>query len=227
MAIASAFKLRHLPHAPPFKTRFWIYCVAAYLMPVIVQLVLPDDPGSTDELVWLVTIAPAFLLSLHFGLRGSLVGLLAGTGLFITVQLILALSLNPDDWRVTVPIYIAYGTLTITVGWLSEELHVYYGRSLKNERMASIGELAVTVQHEINNALMTIITETDFLLAGSSLSESQQAAVRNIHESGKRITQTVEKITGLVTAPTTTYLDDVRMIDLDKAERRDRSHLIY
>ncbi len=220
MAIGHWFKLQHLPHAPPFRPRFWAYCIAAYLMPIIVQIVLPDEPGTTDELVWLVTLAPAFLLSLHYGLRGSLMGLLAGTILLIVVQVIVALRFTPDDWHVTVPIYIAYGSLTITVGWLSEELHVFYGRALKNERLASIGEFAVSVQHEINNALFAITAESQFLLAGPGLAESQQAAVKNIYESGKRITRTVETLTSLATAPTSTYLDDLKMVDLQKAETK-------
>ncbi|MBW2233742.1 MAG: hypothetical protein JRH17_25465, partial [Deltaproteobacteria bacterium] len=37
-------------------------------------------------------------------------------------------------WRITVPIYIAYGTIAISVGSLSERLHRYYNRILQNER---------------------------------------------------------------------------------------------
>src|SRR5688572_10394805 len=117
-----------LAHRPPLSTRFWLYCAVAYLMPVVTQIVLPDTPGSRiyDELVWLVTLAPAFLLSLHYGLKGAVVGLLMGTCLFITVQLVLALNYEAYDWHVTVPIYISYGMLAISVGWLSEQLHGYY-----------------------------------------------------------------------------------------------------
>jgi signal transduction histidine kinase len=219
--VNSLFTLRHLPHAPPFRPRFWVYCITAYLMPVIVQIVLPADPGSTDELVWLVTLAPAFLLSLHYGLKGALMGLLGGTVLFITVQLIIALNFTPDDWRVTVPIFIAYGTLAITVGWLSEELHLFYNRSLKNERMAAIGQFAVTVRHEVNNALTAIVAESQFLLAGGSdITESQKAAVHNIYESARRIARNIERMTKLEDAPVTTYLGDVKMVDLAKAKTR-------
>ena len=48
-----------LAHRPPLSTRFWLYCTGAYVMPVVAQVVLPDDPANYDELVWLVTLAPA------------------------------------------------------------------------------------------------------------------------------------------------------------------------
>ena len=214
----SILGLQHLPHAPPFRPRFWVYCFAAYLMPVVVQVVLPDDPGATDELVWLVTLAPAFLLSLHYGLRGALVGLLAGTLLFVVVQAVVAFRFTPDDWRITVPIYVAYGVLAVSVGWLSEELHRYYDRAVGNERMAAIGQFAITVRHEINNALTAIVAESQFLLAGESdLTESQRASAHNIYESARRITRNVAKMTSLDDAPTTTYVGDVKMVDLKNA----------
>lgn len=131
-----------MDHRPPLQKRFWVYCASAYLMPVFAQVALPEDPGLSDELVWLVTLAPAFLLSLHYGLRGAFAGLVMGTTLFLVVQAVVAINFTPDDWRITVPIYISYGTLAISVGWLSEELHSYYHRAIENERMAAIGQFA-------------------------------------------------------------------------------------
>lgn len=217
----SILGFKHLPHAPPFRPRFWVYCIAAYLMPIVAQIVLPEDPGATDELVWLVTLAPAFLLSLHYGLRGALIGLLGGTTLFVIVQTVVALRQTPDDWRITVPIYVAYGAIAVTVGWLSEELHVYYTRTVVSERLAGIGEFAITVRHEINNALTAIVAESQFLLAGDSdLSESQRASAHNIYECARRIARNVEKMTSLEDAPTTTYVSGVRMVDLERAASR-------
>ena len=39
----------------------------------------PQARALTDELVWLITLAPAFLLSLHYGLRGAFAALIVGT----------------------------------------------------------------------------------------------------------------------------------------------------
>ncbi len=136
-------ELEPLAHGLPTSPRFWIYAATAYLLPVIVQIAFPEDPALTDELVWLVTLAPAFLLSLQYGLKGAFVALIMGTTLFLVVQVVVAMNFTPDDWRITMPIYIAYGVITISVGWLAEKLHCYYQVALKNERMAAIGQLPV------------------------------------------------------------------------------------
>ncbi|MGD2136431.1 MAG: histidine kinase dimerization/phospho-acceptor domain-containing protein [Gemmatimonadales bacterium] len=210
-----------LSHRPPLSTRFWFYSASAYLFPVVVQVALPEDPGLTDELVWLITLAPAFLLSLHYGIRGAFAALMMGTALFIVVQIVVALNFTPDDWRITVPIYIAYGTLAISVGSLSEQLHGYYTRALKNERMAAIGQFAVTVRHEINNALTAIVTESQLLAADQEgLNADQQASAESIHHAAMRIAENVRKITNLADAPVTTYAGGIKMIDLESAREK-------
>jgi len=211
----------HMAHRPPLSIRFWAYCVGAYTVPVVAQIVLPDDPGLYDELVWLVTLAPAFLLSLHYGLKGALAGLLMGTALFIAVQLSLALNYTPDDWRVTVPIYIAYGTLAIAVGWLSEELHTYYQRALENERLAAIGHVAVTIRHELNNALTAIVAESHLLAeVDQTLGQEQRESARAIYQSALRIAADLKKLANLKTAPIARYDEGVQMVDLKSASTK-------
>ena len=213
--------MQPLSHRPPLSTRFWFYSAAAFLMPIVVQIMLPEDPGLTDELVWLVTLVPAFLLSLHYGLRGAFAALLMGTVLFMVVQIVVALNFTPDDWRITVPIYIAYGAIAISVGSLSEQIHGYYNRILRTERMAAIGEFAITVRHEINNSLTAIVTESQLLSDdGASLTEDQKQSARNIHAGAMRIAESVRKITNLADAPVTTYAGGRRMVDLGSARER-------
>src|SRR5688572_17975021 len=190
-----------MAHRPPLSGRFWLYCAAAYIMPVVTQVVFPEDPGLYDELVWLVTLAPAFLLSLHYGLRGAVAGLLMGTSLFITVQIVVATYYTADDARVTVPIDLAYGVLAISVGWLSEQLHDYYQAALKGARMAAIGEFAVTIRHEVNNALTAIVAESQMLSeTEGNLSTDGRAAAKTIHDAALRIASDVRKLTSLADA---------------------------
>lgn len=211
-------KAEQLSHRPRLSPRFWLYAAAAYLIPVVVQVVLPSDPGLSDELSWLVTLAPAYLLSLHYGLRGAFAGLLMGTALFVAVQAVVALNFTPDDWRITVPIYISYGALAISVGWLSEELHSYYQLSLKNERMATIGQVAVTLRHELTDALSVIAAQSEMLANDQvNLTESQKASVQMIRESALTSAHNIEKLTNLVDAPVMTY-GGIKLIDLNRAQ---------
>jgi glucose-6-phosphate-specific signal transduction histidine kinase len=210
-----------MAHRPPLKGRFWLYCTAAYLIPVFTQVAVPHDPGMYDELVWLITLAPAFLLSLHYGLKGAVAGLLMGTVLFLVVQMVVAMNYTPDDWRITVPTYVAYGTLSISVGWLSEQLHEYYERALASERLAGIGQLAVTVRHEVNNALTAIVAESQILSeAKDGLAEEHRRTARAIKNSALKIAEDLRKLTNLADAPVTEYTRGVNMLDLRAARTR-------
>jgi len=196
-----------LAHRPPLSRRLWIYCVAAYVVPVLVEVLLPRR-SQYEDLVWLITLAPAFLLALHYGLKGALVGLLTGTALFITVEAVITANLMRGDWNITIAIYIAYGVLATSVGWLSQQLHDHYHQALSSARLAAIGQVAVTIRHEVNNALTTIVAESALLLDRSAapLTPDQQASIRAMHESAMRISADIRKLTALEKAPVKEYL---------------------
>ncbi len=203
-----------MSHRPELPARYWLYAAVAYLIPVVAQVVFPQDPALTDELVWLITLAPAFLLSLHYGLRGAFAALLMGTALFIVVQLVLALNFTPDDWRITVPTFVAYGTLAISVGWLSEELHNHYRSAIDRERMAAIGQMALAIKHSLNNALTTVITESQFLASESdNLNEDQRESLVSLSESALRMAREVDKITTLEETPMATNIAGFETLD--------------
>lgn len=212
-----------MSHRPPLQPRFWLYCTAAFVIPVVSQVVLSYDPTMYDELVWLVTLAPAFILSLHYGLKGAVAGLLMGTALFVAVQIVVALNYTPDDWRITVPIYIAYGALAISVGWLSEQLHEWYLRALAAERLAGIGQVAVTLRHELNNALTSVVAESQLLADAGELTDDHRRSARAIRDAAMQIAADLRKLTNLANAPVTEYTPGVRMVDLRAAEERPRS----
>ncbi len=194
---------------------------AAYLAPVVFQVAFPEDPTYSDELVWLITLVPAFLLSLYYGLKGAFAALVMGTLLFVVVQAVVALNYTPDDWRITVPTYIAYGTLSITVGWLSEQLHTYYARLIEQERMAAIGQLALTVRHELNNALMIVQSESEMLLSdANNFTEAQRDSARSVNQNAIRMAENVEKLTRLKDAPLVSPLEGLEMVDLHGAAAR-------
>jgi signal transduction histidine kinase len=194
-----------------------VYCAVAYLAPsFMLQFVTPADTPYRD-LVWLTTLVPAFLLSLHYGLRGALAGLLMGTVLFTAIQFLVALNLDAEDWRITVPIYVAYGAIAISVGWLSEQLHVYYGRAIEGERIAVISQLAVAIRHEVNNALATILAAGQLLEQDARVTHPEdQESLRSIMDMTRRIRDNLDRLVTVTHAPTTEYVKGLRMIDLDR-----------
>ena len=194
-----------MAHRPPLAARFWIYSAVAYLVPVIVQVAWPNSESIGDELVWLVTLVPAFLLALHYGLRGALAGLVLGTVLFVVVQAVLALNFTPDDWHITLPILIAYGTLAISVGWLSEELHTFYQRALRAERLAAIGEASMGIRHELSDVLSVIGAQTEVLIDRVGSEHDSQAALRLIRQSTDQAASLLESLTRLDVAPPTIH----------------------
>jgi signal transduction histidine kinase len=204
-----------LSHRPPLARRFWIYSALAYLIPVILQVVLPEE-GSGDEVAWLVTLAPAFLLSLHYGLRGALAGLLMGTALFAVVQLVVALNFTPDDWRITLPIYVAYGTVAVSVGWLSEEIHVFYQRALRYERLAAIGRAAMGIRHELSDALAVIAAQSEIAAGGrGELAPDQTSALRVIRDSAHESARLLQQLTTMHEEPPAVRLSTGQeMLDL-------------
>lgn len=206
-----------LSHRPPLPRRWWVYCAAAYLAPsVMLQLVSAAEVPYRD-LVWLVTLVPAYLLSLTYGMRGAVAGLVMGTVLFTAIQYLVALSLEPEDWRITVPIYVAYGAIAISVGWLSEQLHLFYDRAIQGERVAVVGQVAVAMRHEVNNALATILAEGQLLEQDARITHPEdQASLQNILTMSRRIRDSIDKLVNLTHVPVTQYVDGVPMIDLSR-----------
>lgn len=162
------FGLHQMAHRPPLSWRFWIYAVTAYLLPVVVHVVFPGEAGSMHEVVWLVTLVPAFLLALHFGLRGAFAALLVGIALLVGMQLLQVVVDTPGDPRVTVPIFIAYGALAVSVGWLSEQLHEHYELALEAQaakKTEALGTMAAGIAHDFNNILTAVVANAE-LMAG-------------------------------------------------------------
>jgi signal transduction histidine kinase len=206
-----------MAHRPPLPRRWWVYCAVAYLSPSLVLALVPAHEVPYRDLVWLLTLVPAYLLSLHYGMRGAVAGLVMGTVLFTSIQLLVALRLDAEDWRITVPIYAAYGTIAISVGWLSQQLHEFYGRAIEGERVVVIKQLAVTMRHEVNNALAAILAEGQLLEHDAVLTHPEdKQSLQNIMMMARRIQHSIDTLVNVTQAPITEYVEGVSMIDLKK-----------
>ena len=211
-----------MTHRPPLPRRWWLYCAVAYLAPSIVLQIVPASDVPYRDLIWLITLVPAYVLSLHYGMHGAVSGLLMGTVLFTAIQYLVAWNLGPEDWRITVPIYIAYGAIAISVGWLSEQLHLYYYRAMQGERIAVVGQVAIAIRHEVNNALAAIVAEGQLLEMDARITHPEdKQSLDNIMKLAHRVRDSIETLTRVSHAPVTDYSAGVKMIDLAKlrAER--------
>jgi len=206
-----------MTHRPPLPRRWWLYCAFAYLAPSIVLQIVPASDVPYRDLIWLLTLVPAYVLSLHYGMHGAVSGLVMGTILFLAIQYLVAWSVEPEDWRITVPIYVAYGAIAISVGWLSEQLHLYYDRAIQGERVAVVAQMAVAVRHEVNNALAAIIAEGQLLERDARVTHPEdKASLDNIMAMARRVSDSMERLTTVTHAPVTDYAPGVKMIDLSK-----------
>ena len=206
-----------MSYRPPLPRRWWLYCAVAYLAPSVVLQIVPAADVPYRDLIWLLTLVPAYVLSLHYGMHGAVSGLVMGTVLFTAIQFLVAWSLEPEDWRITVPIYVAYGAIAISVGWLSEQLHLFYDRAIQGERVAVVGQVAVTIRHEVNNALAAIIAEGQLLEQDGRLTHPEDIkSLENIIAMARRVSDSMEKLATVSHAPVTDYAAGVKMIDITK-----------
>ena len=211
-----------MSHRPPLPGRWWAWCAAAYLAPSMVLTFVSAADVPYRDIVWLLTLLPAYLLSLHYGMRGAVAGLAMGTVLFTTIQFLVASNLEPEDWRITVPIYAAYGAIAISVGWLSQQLHLFYARAIEGERVEVVGQLAIAMRHEVNKALATIVAEAQILAQDARLAHPEdRAAVDNVLVMARRIQDSLERLTRVTHAPTTDYVEGLKMIDLKRLRTRE------
>ena len=83
------------------------------------------------------------------------------------------------------------------------------------ERRAAVGEMTVTLHHEVNNPLMAAWAELELLLDGrETLSEAQRASLETIRGMLERIREIVKKAGELRRAAKAEYAPGLQMIDL-------------
>src|SRR5215213_10826096 len=86
---------------------------------------------------------------------------------------------------------------------------------LRAERMAAIGEMTVTLHHEINNPLMAAFADVDLLLADLQGDVGQRRqGLESIRHALRRIRHILQRIGELREPRSKEYLGGVRMLDL-------------
>jgi DNA-binding response OmpR family regulator len=95
---------------------------------------------------------------------------------------------------------------------------------VRAERLAAIGEMTVTLHHEINNPLMAAFADIELQLADiDASSEQRRQGLEDIRQALRRIRDIVQRIGGLREARSKDYLRGVRMLDLERKEPEARA----
>ncbi|MCX7920238.1 MAG: ATP-binding protein [bacterium] len=79
---------------------------------------------------------------------------------------------------------------------------------LKTEKLASMGEIAAGIAHEINNPVGIIMANADYLIKHSELSPGQKESVQIIHTEATRCKKIINQLVQL-TSPTATSVEPV------------------
>ena len=96
------------------------------------------------------------------------------------------------------------------------ELKLAQESLIEKERLAAIGEIVITVNHEINNPLTAIISLSEILqmTLETAKHEKIRSGLKGIIREARRIQRVTQKLTHLDNTRTTTYLGDSNMIEL-------------
>ena len=86
---------------------------------------------------------------------------------------------------------------------------------VRAERLAAIGEMTVTLHHEINNPLMAAYAQVDLLLADPGMAaEARRETLTGVRDALHRIRDIVRRIGDLRAISTRSYATGARMVDL-------------
>lgn len=90
---------------------------------------------------------------------------------------------------------------------------------LERERLETTQAVAVTMRHEINNALTSLIGNAELILRRvDELDEQTASRVREIARQGRRIQTVLDRLEALTEIRTTTYYGGVQMIELGEED---------
>ena len=94
---------------------------------------------------------------------------------------------------------------------------------IRVEKLATVGQMVITINHEINNPLSIISTNAQSLrLLNPDLDEKIVGKLRKIEEQVKRISEVTDRLRKMDEVATSEYIDSgPRMIDVWKGEREE------
>jgi len=86
---------------------------------------------------------------------------------------------------------------------------------LAARELAAVGAMAVTLGHEINNPLSTVVGNLELLLQREHLEEKGLRRLQAAHEASLRIRELVQRLVSIQRVVITSYVGSARMLDID------------
>jgi len=105
-----------------------------------------------------------------------------------------------------------------------EEIELQQKKIVEMEKMQTYVQMAVSINHEINNPLTTILGNIELILMmNSDLDEKTKKRLVTIQQEARRIGGIVETLRNAKKVVTSDYLNryDEKMIDIDQSSRQD------
>jgi DNA-binding response OmpR family regulator len=88
----------------------------------------------------------------------------------------------------------------------------------KAQYLAGIGETSLALQHEINNPLAALLSNTSLIEANMLTPEEKEEAMVTISQMARRIAEVVKRLRQLKNPTSVEYLGSARMIDIKPGE---------
>jgi len=88
---------------------------------------------------------------------------------------------------------------------------------LEARALAAVGALAVTLGHEINNPLTTVVGNLELTLQAGGLDERTHRRLQAAHVASLRIHELVQRLVNIQRVVTTQYIDSIKMLDIESS----------
>jgi DNA-binding response OmpR family regulator len=132
-------------------------------------------------------------------------------------DLLAALDAGVDDY-VTKPVMLSHLRARIAIAerrvadnaarWRAE------GELAQSRWLAGVGEMAIALQHEINNPLASLISHASLLSVSTTLVPDDAGTVEILLTEARRIASVVKRLTSINEPRTVEYAGKMRMVDL-------------
>lgn len=168
---------------------------------------------TRDFRYFVIAIAAGFLLVINI----SILVLLRSANMILKPmdQLLTAsreLAQEHFDYRVSLGQKDEFDELANAYNHLAEQLQLNEQR-----RMETLQQVALTLNHELNNAVSVIDLQLRLLRRQTQDKEAFETSLRQIHENLERMTRVVQGLKNARRIVLTDYVDGVKMLDLERS----------